>query len=109
MSMVQNSEAYFSAYGSDPDLAELVAMFVDEMPDRVKKLQDAHTTGNSESLRQTVHQLKGAAGSYGFDQLTPLAAALEDSIRDQATEEVIKRSLLALVAACNRVRAGAAD
>ena len=77
------------------------------MPDRVGNLQRQFESGDREELRRTAHQLKGAAGSYGFDQLTPYAASLEGLIRDGNPEEEILKAQDALVAICQKVRAGA--
>jgi len=57
-------------------MGELVEMFVDEMPERIALLGEALASGDRESLERTAHQMKGSAGSYGFDQLTPYAAAV---------------------------------
>jgi len=106
MSTTQEFTDIYSTYGGDPDLGELVEMFVDEMPDRVAALERAFGDGDLETLRRTAHQLKGAAGSYGFGQLTPWAAALEEAIRESQPEDAIEQALADLVALCGRVRAG---
>ena len=41
----------------------------------------------------TAHQLKGAAGSYGFDQLTSYAGRLEAAVSDQIAKPEILESL----------------
>ena len=64
-------EPLYSSLGADPDLAELVAMFVDEIAGRVGRMRDCLDAGDTDGLRRAAHQLKGAAGSYGFFQLTP--------------------------------------
>ena len=98
--------AVYSTLGSDPDLGELVEMFVEEMPDRIAVFEAALAGGDLESLRRSAHQLKGAGGSYGFDQLTPLAEAAEFAARDGEPEEVIQRTVLELLNVCRRLRAG---
>ncbi len=105
-SVVKNDVIY-SSLGTDPDLGEIVEMFVDEMPDRVGNLQRQFESGDREELRRAAHQLKGAAGSYGFDQLTPYAASLEGLIRDGNPEEEILKALDELAAMCLIVMAGA--
>jgi HPt (histidine-containing phosphotransfer) domain-containing protein len=99
-------QAIYSQLGADADLSELVALFVDEMPERIATLEQAWSSGDLESLRRTAHQMKGAVGSYGFVQLTPLAAAVESAVREQAPEEQIVETLEELIAACRQVRAG---
>ena len=96
----------YSTFGVDPDLGELVEMFVDEMPDRIATLEQAFASGDLESVRRAAHQMKGAAGSYGFDQLTPYSASLEESVRDGEPEEKIEKLLGDLIGMCKKVRAG---
>jgi HPt (histidine-containing phosphotransfer) domain-containing protein len=61
---------------------------------------------NWEQLARTAHQLKGAAGSYGFHEMTPCAAALEAAAQDAQPEEQILVALHGLLDLCRRARAG---
>ena len=96
----------YSSFGGDPDLGELVEMFVEEMPDRIDTLQQAFTTGDFELLQRSAHQLKGAGGSYGFDQVTPYALALESSLKEGEPADAIEKHLEELVGICQKLRAG---
>ena len=58
-----------------------------------------------EALQRAAHQLKGAAGSYGFDQLTPYALHLETLLKHGAEGSEIARALGQLAACCRRVTA----
>ncbi len=100
-----DAEPVYSSLARDPDLRELVEMFVAEMPDRISAFQDAFESGNLDSLGGSAHQLKGSAGSYGFDTLTVLAAAVEFSVKEGKTEEEIQSALADLVSACQRATA----
>jgi HPt (histidine-containing phosphotransfer) domain-containing protein len=97
---------YYSSLGSDPDFAEIVALFVDEMPGRMRDMQAHFGCANWDELARLAHQLKGAAGSYGFDQLTPFAAGLEKSVRNGEPAAAVRAALEELVEVCGRVRAG---
>ena len=98
---------YYSVLGDDPDLSDIVALFVEEMPLRVRHLRGHFRCANWEELGRLAHQLKGAAGSYGFDQLTPFAARLEKTVRSGESQAAIQAALEDLVDACGRLRAGA--
>ncbi len=98
--------AIYSTLGSDPDLGELVELFVDEMPDRVKNLTTLLEQADWEELRRAVHQLKGAAGSYGFDAISPSAAVLEDKIRAGHPEDEIRQAVEELCDMCRSARPG---
>ncbi len=69
-----------SRLAADPGLGELVQMFVHEIPQRLEALQALHTTADWQGLARAAHQLKGAAGSYGFHELVPYAVRLEAAI-----------------------------
>jgi HPt (histidine-containing phosphotransfer) domain-containing protein len=101
------NEPLYSILASDPDMVELVEPFVSEMPGRCDALRDLFTHANWADLKRAAHQLKGAAGGYGFDPLTPFAAQLENAITSGADSITIEIALEALVAQCGRVRAGA--
>ncbi len=103
------AEPLYSSLGADPDLAEIVGLFVDEMPARVSALQDLLQAADWESLRRTAHQLKGAAGSYGFGPISPAAAVLETALRENAPEDEIRKSVDELVDLCSRARGGAPE
>ena len=87
-------------------MGELVDLFVEEMPDRVAQLLELLDQGNWEGLRRAAHQLKGAAGSYGFDAITNSADQVGENLREGKPEEEIRRAVNNLVALCNRARPG---
>jgi len=101
-----NAASLFSPLASDPDLSELVEMYVEEMPERIATIQNLLDASDWESLRRFAHQVKGAAGSYGFDPISPVAGTVEDSIREGAPEEAVRRAVEELLDMCARARAG---
>ena len=102
-----DTEPLYSGLGGDPDFGRIVEMFVEEMPDRVATLSNQLGACDWDALRRTAHQIKGAAGSYGFDPITPCAAKLEDAVRDGEPEQRIREAVDSLIEMCNRTRAGA--
>lgn len=100
------AQALYSTLGDDPDLGEIVELFVEEMPLRVQHLLGRFDQRDWEGLRRAAHQLKGAAGSYGFDPLTPSASRLERAISAGRTEAEIRGALDELVELCRNVRCG---
>lgn len=99
-------DAIYSTLGGDPELGELVEMYVDEMPERIATFEQAFSSDDQEALQRAAHQMKGAGQSYGFDQLTPLAAAVEYAVRDGEPKEKILKLVEELIGVCHRVRAG---
>jgi len=100
------SDPLYSIYADDEDMLELVEMFVLELPDRVQALQSALAAGDSEQLKVLAHQLKGSAGSYGFQVITDAAAILEQSLKSETAQlDEIRHDLDTLVALMKRVTA----
>ena len=100
------ADCIYSSLASDPELGEIVDMFVEEMPGRVASLLDHFKRKDWDGLRQSAHQLKGAAGSYGFATISPCAGRLENALRDGEPEHQIYEALTELVDLCGRVRSG---
>ena len=103
---ITQERAIYSELADDPDLGELVEMFVDEMPDRIQCLTDYLADEDWEGVRCIAHQLKGAAGSYGFTHVTPYAARLEHAIKSNCPEADIRQAFDELVDICGALRAG---
>jgi histidine phosphotransfer protein HptB len=76
------------------------------LPDRINALDTQAKSRDWNQLAQTAHQIKGAAGSYGFDEITPYAARLEAFALEARQEDQILSSLDDLRCLCLRVRSG---
>lgn len=61
----------------DPGLRDIVQEFVDGLAVRLDELRLAHEKLDWESLTILAHRLKGAAGSYGYPQISTLCAKME--------------------------------
>jgi HPt (histidine-containing phosphotransfer) domain-containing protein len=99
-------DGYYSALCHDADLGELVDLFVAEVPDRLAQLQSALENRNWPELARFAHQWKGAGGSYGFPQLTPVAAHLEMLAKQAADETSLRLALDDLISVATKLRAG---
>jgi HPt (histidine-containing phosphotransfer) domain-containing protein len=99
-------ELYYSKLAEEPELMELVELFVNELPARLEQLAWACTSHDWPEVARLAHQLKGAGGSHGFAQLTPYAWKLEQAARDGRPEGEVAAALERLIAVCGRVRAG---
>ena len=97
---------FYSRLATDPDIGELVDLFVEEMPERIDTLVALAKSSDWSELTRNAHQIKGTAGSLGFGQLTPYAARLEAVARDANQEEKILAALDELLSLCRRIRSG---
>lgn len=91
----------------DPTMKDLVEDFVEGLPNRLADLRGAMEQLNWDELRLLAHRLKGAGGSYGYPQISEVAAHMEKGFRNQTVDDFADcaRQLEELVAAA---RAGLA-
>ena len=55
----------------------IVAMFLGELPRRARDFEAAFEASDQVLFRRLTHQMKGAAGGYGYPSITQAAIALE--------------------------------
>jgi len=94
-------EPIHSTYEDDPDMLEIVREFADDAPARAADLETRLGDGDMERLRTLAHQLKGAGGGYGFQQITDLAAELEQAVK-QSMDIVVVQDRCAALCDCLR-------
>jgi HPt (histidine-containing phosphotransfer) domain-containing protein len=108
MPQIRSSDsAIRSSLAGDPLLGDMVRQFVADMPARIAWIERQLEAGDWEALKRAAHQMKGAAGSYGFEELTPFAWSLELLITRGATQPEIVAATGELVANCRRITADA--
>lgn len=96
----QASDRLLSEFVGDSEMAELIDFFISEVQQRIGAMADAMEMGDLSRLRSHVHQLRGAAGGYGFPSITQSAAELETALRAQPSD--VARRFDALLALCRR-------
>jgi signal transduction histidine kinase/CheY-like chemotaxis protein/HPt (histidine-containing phosphotransfer) domain-containing protein len=99
-------EPLHSHLHADRDLAPILPRFVGGLPERMDRLRAAARAGAWEDLGRLVHQLRGAAGGYGFPSITQAAAAVEEALKAGAGRAQVERLLSELQALCARARDG---
>jgi HPt (histidine-containing phosphotransfer) domain-containing protein len=91
-------------------MVELVVSFLNEMPARITAIDQAMSSGHAPDLRRLAHQMKGAAGGYGFPTITAAAGKIENAIvamKDPAMELArVDREVRELVQLCHRAIQG---
>jgi len=107
LSMNRSTQHIYSTLASDPDFSDLVAMYVDEMPERIEQIQRAYQSDERETLIRLIHQLKGAAGSYGFSVLTEEAMVVEKQLVENDDDS--DQAIAGLLATCERIRTGTGE
>lgn len=95
-----------SELASDPDMAELIEMFLSELPQRLAAFEAAVKGGEVETLRRLAHQLRGAAAGYGYASIGTAAGSIEDRIRQLNGQgdviQQVRNEVGAMSALCRR-------
>jgi HPt (histidine-containing phosphotransfer) domain-containing protein len=105
-----NGSPIISEFARDPDMAELVELFVSELPQRVDALHRAWSDKQVQSLTTLAHQLRGASAGYGFPTIGKSAERLELDLKalnaagPSPDLSAIAQQFNDLVELCNRVR-----
>jgi len=100
-----------STLANDPEMSELVELFVSELPQRVGAIESAWNNGKVDDLRRLSHQLRGSSASYGFAPLGQAAGQVEDQLRgisapsDDSLRNV-KQTVDELLELCRRAMMG---
>ena len=71
----------------EPDLRDIVGEFVDRLDNRIAQFREAFEQSDWNRLVTLAHQLKGAGGSYGYPDLSNLAATMERAFRTRAADQ----------------------
>ena len=93
-----------STFENDPEMADVLPEFVENLPSEVAALRSLLEAQSLAELQVTVHQLKGAGGSYGYQELTDAAAVAEQSIKARDSITSITAQVQMLISLIQRVR-----
>jgi HPt (histidine-containing phosphotransfer) domain-containing protein len=104
-----NKTPILSQYATDPEMVELIELFLSEMPDRLKALEAAWRNAQVPQLTRMAHQLKGSCAGYGFPTLGTAASTLEERLRalqgDAGTLTRLQAEFNDLIDLCRRASA----
>ena len=75
----------YSTLSDDPDLSDLIPEFIDSLHEWTDDLQVLLEKADWESLASVAHQLKGAAGGYGFAEITEPGGARRECLPEGDT------------------------
>ena len=80
------------APGEDDIFAEIARLFLEDVPAHVSALAEAIATGNTVSVAQIAHSLKGNALEIGAVRMAPVCAAIENAARAGSLEDAATRA-----------------
>lgn len=99
-------EPLISDFADDPDMCEIIELFIDGLKERTESIQKAFDDRNFTTVSGIAHQLKGAAGGYGYPTLSELAFDVEQLAKQNAAVNQIEDSLTLLIEQCHRAIVG---
>ncbi len=101
------AQPLYSSFAEEPEMAPIIEEFIDGLPRMTEALSTARRGADHVSLKRVAHQLKGAAGGYGFPSITDAAAAVERAASALPTDgALVDDRLEALFMLCRLARAG---
>ena len=65
----------------EADFEPLLPKFITNRKKEVVTMREALAQQDFETVRKVAHGMKGAGGSYGFDQVTTMAATIEQAAK----------------------------
>jgi CheY-like chemotaxis protein len=75
------------AGGGSDLIAELVTLFLEDLPDRIEGIRDSIAARDPDTLRRESHRLKGSSQQMGAARLSALCAELEGMGRAGRTDD----------------------
>lgn len=78
---VFDRSALLERVGGDNEIcAEILKIFLADVPERIREMEDALVRGDNETLRRGGHTIKGSAGNVGAPMLQEAAGRLEAAV-----------------------------
>lgn len=96
-----------SEFADDAEFADLIELFVSELPERVTAIENAFSGADHEEVMRLAHQMKGASPGYGFPTIGEAAAEVESWYRARETPaqtelDEVRKQIDDLVNLCRR-------
>src|SRR5207244_9189120 len=98
----QPHSAQLDALLSRPGMSKLVEKFLSKLDDRMTAIRAAADAQDQNQVKVLAHQLKGAAGGYGFPAISQAAATLEHT--ELANTEALATAITSLTDLCEQAR-----
>lgn len=98
-------EPLLSSFAQDRTMIPLIDGFVKELPTRIREIESAFAANDDDSLQAACRNLKGEAGSFGFEPISSAASEVENAVLANKPRADIKKSFSSLVRLCCQARA----
>jgi PAS domain S-box-containing protein len=94
---------FHSPLADDPVFAEVLGEFVSRLPEKTRLIAQLSAAADATQLKRVVHQLKGAAGSYGFAELSAAAARVQHLVQSGQPATAMPGEIEGLIGLIRRV------
>jgi HPt (histidine-containing phosphotransfer) domain-containing protein len=101
----KSGQMLVSSFADDEDMKEIVHQFVRGLPERSAAVVRACEVRDWTTVKRLAHQLKGAAGGYGFAGITDAAKDVEQAVEDALDAPSLQLRVETLADLCRRARA----
>jgi len=91
-----------SELADDVDIAPLLPEYLSELQEKADRIEQLGAQNNWPAVAGLAHQIKGAAGGYGYPKITAAAADVEAAARQSEPPPGLPRLLARLVDMCRR-------
>ncbi len=105
-SVIRNlrGEPIYSEFEGDPEMSDVISIFVADLPQRLRSLTTAIGKNDSKESEIQIRGLKASTGACGFTALSGVATAIENDLIDGADIETVHAKLKRFIRQCTRVR-----
>jgi HPt (histidine-containing phosphotransfer) domain-containing protein len=101
-----SDEVLISELADDPDMAELIRMYVGKFTSKINSMTDYLANNRLDELARLAHQLKGTGGGYGFPSISDAAWRVEQEAKSNSDLQQIRTAVADLTELCQRAIAG---
>jgi PAS domain S-box-containing protein len=92
-----------SSLAGDPRMTKIIPMYVDRLPDKVRKMLELLEHRDLVALQRVIHDIVGTAGGYGFAPISVPARRAEQSIRGGDALESVGAAITLLIGVIRRI------
>ena len=98
------NEPLKSIYADDEAVADILPLFVANVPKYLANLSQHIATGDWAMAARVCHDLKGTAGGYGYPDIGAVAKQLEAEVKGARSMDILERHLSEAKILCTRAR-----
>ncbi|MCB9855393.1 MAG: response regulator [Phycisphaerales bacterium] len=97
-------EPLLSSFVDDRSMIPHIEEFVQNLPTRIRKIETAFTEDDRAALQSACRNLKGDAGTFGFEPISIAAASVENALLENKSQSEIKAPFTKLITLCCQAR-----